>query len=85
MKGHGRPIEASQVIVDKFGQQLSRSSERPLRQPDDSYVRPIDMDIPDGVKPPKISERCVWNTLVDVKKTATGPNNIPYWIWKDCA
>ena len=43
-----------------------------------------DMDMPDSVKPPEISERCVWNTLVDVKKTATGPDNIPYWIWKDC-
>ena len=52
---------------------------------DDSYVRPIDMDIPDSVKPPEISERCVWNTLVHVKKTATGPDNLPYWIWKDCA
>ena len=31
------------------------------------------------------SQRCVWNTLVDVKKTATGPDNLPYWIWKDCA
>ena len=52
---------------------------------DDSYVRPIDMDIPDSVKSPEISERCVWNTLVRVKKTATGPDNLPYWIWKDCA
>ena len=47
---------------------------------DISYVRPIDMDIPDSVKPPEISARCVWNTLVDVKKTATGPDNLPYWI-----
>ena len=52
---------------------------------DDSYVRPIDMDIPDSVKPPEISERCVWNTLVHVKKTATGPDNLPFLIWKDCA
>ena len=52
---------------------------------DDSYVRPIDMDNPDSVKPPEISERCVWITLVDVKKTATGADNLPYWIWKDCA
>ena len=51
---------------------------------DDSYVRPIDMDIPDSVKPPEISERCVWNTLVHVKETATGPDTLPYWIWKDC-
>ncbi|PFX21813.1 hypothetical protein AWC38_SpisGene13665 [Stylophora pistillata] len=52
---------------------------------DDIYIRPIDMDILDSVKPPKISERCVWNTLVHVKKTATGPDDLPYWIWKDCA
>ncbi|CAH3030553.1 unnamed protein product [Porites evermanni] len=30
---------------------------------DDSYVRPIDMDIPDSVRPPEISERCVCGTL----------------------
>ena len=47
---------------------------------DDSYVRPIYMDIPDSVKPPEISERCVWNTLVHVQKTATGPDNLPYCI-----
>ena len=52
---------------------------------DDSYVRPINMDIPDSVKLPEISERCVWNTLVHVKKTATGPDNLPFLIWKDCA
>ena len=50
----------------------------------DSYARPIDMDIRDSVKPPEISERCVWNTLVHVKETATGPDTLPYWIWKDC-
>ena len=27
----------------------------------------------------------LFNSLVNVKKTATGPDNIPYWIWKDCA
>ena len=25
----------------------------------------------------------MWNTLVDVKKTATGPDYPPCWIWKD--
>ena len=83
----GHPIAASQVIVDNFGQQLSHSSERLLANLcyGDSHVKRIDMDIPDSVKTPEISERCVWNTLVDVKKMATGPDNIPYWIWKDCA
>ena len=25
----------------------------------------------------------VWNTLRKIKKTATGPDCIPYWIWRD--
>ena len=32
-----------------------------------------------------ISERQVWNTLRNLKKTATGPDQIPYWLWKDQA
>ena len=42
---------------------------------DDSYIRSIDRKYLSGV----------WSTLVQVKKTATGPDNLPYWIWKDCA
>ena len=37
------------------------------------------------VEVPEISERYVWNTLSSLKKTATGPDQIPYWVWWDQA
>ena len=30
-------------------------------------------------------QRQVWNALTKLKRTATGPDNIPFWIWKDHA
>ena len=30
-------------------------------------------------------ERKVWNGLRQLKNTATGPDNIPFWVWKDQA
>ena len=33
----------------------------------------------------EITERQVWNTLTKLKRTATSPDNIPVWIWKDHA
>ena len=32
---------------------------------------------------PEITEMQVWNTLRKIKKTATGPDCIPYWIWRN--
>lgn len=34
---------------------------------------------------PEITERQVWNAVTKLKPTATGPDNIPFWIWKDYA
>ena len=34
---------------------------------------------------PEISEHCVWNLLRNLKETATGPDQIPYWLWKEQA
>ena len=51
----------------------------------ESYVRSTDLRIPQDVKAPQISERQVWNSLTKIKRTATGPDNIPFWIWKDYA
>ena len=34
---------------------------------------------------PVISERQVWNSLSALKRTATGPDQIPYWVWKEHA
>ena len=43
------------------------------------------MLIEGDVEVPEITERQVWNTLTKLKRTATGPDNIPFWIWKDHA
>lgn len=29
------------------------------------------------------SQKQVWNSLKALKKTATGPDLIPYWVWRD--
>ena len=34
---------------------------------------------------PQISERQVWESLKHLKKAATGPDNIPFWVWRDNA
>ena len=65
---------------------------------DDSYLRPTDVliegDVECGcgdvliegdVEVSEITQRQVWNTPTNFKRTATGPDNIPFWIWKDHA
>ena len=37
------------------------------------------------VEVPEITQRQVCNALIKLKRTATGPDNIPFWIWKDQA
>ena len=34
---------------------------------------------------PEINERQVWNALTKLKRTATGPDDTPFWVWKDYA
>jgi len=36
-----------------------------------------------SVNIPEVTEMQVWNTLRKIKKTVTGPDCIPYWIWRD--
>ena len=50
---------------------------------DDSYVPPSDVVITPDVEIPQITERQVWNILAKLKRTATGPDEIPYWFWAD--
>ncbi|XP_015763833.1 PREDICTED: uncharacterized protein LOC107342835 [Acropora digitifera] len=52
---------------------------------DSDYVEPALVEIGNEVVAPEISERYVWKTLSSLKKTATGPDQIPYWVWKDQA
>jgi len=34
---------------------------------------------------PEITERQAWNSLQQIRKTAKGPDGIPYTVWKDHA
>lgn len=43
------------------------------------------MIIDDNLEIPNVSEWQVWNCLSRLKKTATGPDSIPYWLLKDHA
>ena len=52
---------------------------------DDSYIEPLPVTIDDSVQVPEISELQVWQSLCKLKRTAVGPDNIPFWIWKDLA
>ena len=46
---------------------------------------PSDVVIAADVEIPQIFERQVWNILAKLKRTATGPDDIPYWFWADHA
>ena len=52
---------------------------------DSDYVEPTLLDIGPEVEVQEISERYVRNTLSSLKKTATGPDQILHWVWKDPA
>ena len=52
---------------------------------DDSYVPPSDVVIAPDVEIPEITERQHWNVLAKLKRTATGPVEIPQWFWADHA
>ena len=52
---------------------------------DDVYTAPTPLEIGEEVEIPIVSERAVWNILQRIKKTATGPDAIPYTVWKDHA
>ena len=67
--------ETAQDLNDFFGELCT----------DGDYVEPALLEIGPEVEVPEISERYVWNTLSSLKKTATGPDQIPYWVWKDQA
>lgn len=53
------------------------------RDPD--YKEPTPAEVCEEIQAPEISERHVRMCLQYLKKTATGPDLIPYWIWKNHA
>ena len=41
--------------------------------------------IPESCKIPALTVSCVTESLLKLKRTASGPDGIPYWIWKEFA
>ena len=50
---------------------------------DDVYIEPTPVTISSEVEIPVISKRQVWNLLSTPKRTVTGPDQIPHWVWKE--
>ena len=49
------------------------------------YHQPEPGPVPADAEAPCVSELQVWRSLLSLKKTATGPDQIPFGIWKDHA
>ena len=52
---------------------------------DDQYSTPEVLSIPDGTRIPTIEVHTVWKFLSTLKRTAPGPDELPFWIWRDYA
>ena len=52
---------------------------------DDQYSSPKVLSIPDGTHIPTIEGHTVWKFLSTLKRTAPGPDELPFWVWRDYA
>lgn len=52
---------------------------------DDAYAAPDPLPIPEGTRVPTVDENSVRYLLIHQKRTASGPDGIPYWFWRDYA
>ena len=52
---------------------------------DDQYSSPEVLSISDGTRIPTIEVHTVWKFLSTLKRTAPGPDGLPFWIWRDYA
>ena len=52
---------------------------------DEDYIRPVPMDITENIPAPQLTLSQVYYALLKTKQTSTGPDNIPFWVWKDNA
>ena len=48
---------------------------------DVQYSTPEVLSIPDGTRIPTIEVHTVWKFLSTLKRTAPGPDELPFWIW----
>ena len=52
---------------------------------DQNYIAPVDVVVGSEIEVRKIPERLVWKSLSNIKRTARGPDGIPFWVWKEHA
>ena len=50
-----------------------------------NYHAPVDVVVGSEIEVPEIPERLVWKSLSNITRTATGPDGIPFWVWKEHA
>ena len=50
-----------------------------------NYTAPVDVVIASEIEVSEIPERLVWKSLGNIKQTTTGPDSIPFWVWKEHA
>ena len=52
---------------------------------DQNYIAPVDVVVGSQNEAPETPERLVWKSLSNIKRTATGSDGIPFWVWKEHA
>ena len=52
---------------------------------DPQYAAPEPVEIPDGTRVPSLSINTTLHLLQNLKRTASGPDDLPYWFWKEFA
>ena len=50
-----------------------------------NYIAPVDVVVGSEIEVPEIPERLVQKSLSNITRTATGPDGIPFWVWKERA
>ena len=50
-----------------------------------AYKAPVPVEPPSGTRIPSVDEHLVRNLLLPQKRTAPGPDEFPYWLWRDYA
>ena len=79
-----RRTHSSPVVLDNtFANQLNDYFHEHFT--DLNYIAPVDVVVASEIEVPEIPERLVWKTLNNITRTATGPDSILFWVWKEHA
>ncbi len=52
---------------------------------DPNFSAPVQVQIPEGTHIPVIPEHIVQKFLLNLKRTSSGPDEQPFWLWRDFA